>query len=637
MQGTCGKGAAMNKIPLEVQHRQSGPGLPRRLDLLLAGTGVAAAVIQLARGAVNGSIVSLLFGVLVFIPCTSWLFMRSHAQPTLGYSCSQRTLFSLFAIGFWALFIASTLMLYYQAETYQRSSGYLITVALMAGVLVCETLCSTERTSRFILLQIILLGISVSWSQVVNYPGVVGMDPWFHQMFTDYLIENHYLLQDYNYAHFPIFHLLIGQTAILTGLGYKVAALLSVSLMQIVCNVLFVYLFAVAVFGNRKVGVLASLMVVLSPYHICMSFWSIPNAFAAIFIVIALYLLFRRKNGSRMFTVLMGLVLGTLILTHTISALCMAVVLFTAWGASRLYLRLYGGNNINCIPISVPIIFTAAMLAWWFVDTVTMSSLAGLLAESFSFNYFQVAPTELIGYALASPMELVYNNLGLFLPLFISLIGVFFMISMKGTLRQFIAAFIGLAPFSITIVAFLVGVAIIPDRWFYFSGILLGGPLAFAILLVGGQWRDRGRIASFVIPVLIVTVIAYLAITNPIGDHWDPLISPNSTRNALFESEIDAFRTVANVSPSPIMTDRYYAESQKWVINVTIPFDDEIYSRNYGGLSGHVVLVRSAVEDGPFTLYSVTYRLDYNLGSDLTRAGFSRIYDSRAVRGYLFQ
>lgn len=625
----------MSKNPLEV--RQSGPSLPQRLDLLLAGTGAAAAVIQLARGAVNGSIVSLLFGILAFVPCTSWLFMRSHTQPALGFPCSRRTIFSLFAIGFWALFIAGILMLYYHADAYQRPSGYLITVALMAGVLVCEILCSTRRASGFILLQIILLGVSVSWSQVVNYPSVVGMDPWFHQMFTDHLIENHYLLQDYNYAHFPLFHLLIGQTAILTGLGYKVAALLSVSLMQITCNVLFVYLLGVAVFRSRKVGMLASLMVALSPYHIYMSYWSIPNAFAAIFVLIALYLLFRWRNGSRIFAVLMGLVLGTLILTHTISALCMAIVLFTIWGASRIYRRFHGGDGVNCIPISVPVIFTAAMLAWWFVDTVTMSHLAGLLAESFSINYFQVAPAELVGHTLASPVEEAYNNLGLYLPLFFSLIGVFFMVSTKGTPRQFIAAFAGLVPFAITIAAFLIGFAIIPDRWFYFSGILLGGPLAFAILLVGGQWKHRGEIVSFAIPVLIVIVFAYLAVTNPIGDHWDPLISPNSTRNALFESEIDAYSTVANVSQSPIKTDRYYAESQKWVLNATIPFDDEVYSRNYGGLSRNLVLIRSAVEDEPFTLYSVTYRLDYSLGSDLMGAGFSRIYDSRTVKGYLFQ
>lgn len=613
-------------------------GLFRRLDLILASAGIGAAAIQLARGIANGSIISLLFGVFSLVPCAFWLLMRAPEQPVPGLRNSSRRLFFLFTIGFWVLFIASLLVLYQRLDPYLRPPSYLVAVALMAGVLACEALCSARRTSWPILLQIILLGILISWSQVVNYSGMVGMDPWFHQMFTNHLIENHHLAEDYYYAHFPIFHLLIGQTAILTGLDYKVATLFSVSLVQIVCNVLFVYLFAVTIFRNQVVGVLAALMVILSPYHIYMSYWSIPNGFAAIFIMIALYLIFHRREGSPVFAMLLGLFLGTLILTHTISALCMAIVLFVAWGASTFHRRFYVGGGKNCVPFFLPIIFTATMLAWWFWDTTTMGTLSGLLAESFNFHYFQVtgAPAGLMDYVLA-PVEVAYNNLGLFLPLFFSLIGIFSMIMEKGTSRQFVAAFIGLAPFGITISAFVIGIAIIPDRWFYFSGLLLGGPLALAILLMGGPWITRRKIISLVIPVLIVTVFAFLAITNPIADHWDPLISPNSTRTALFESEIDAFHTVAGFSQSPIKTDRYYAMSQKWVRNVTIPFDDEIYPRDYGRLAGYLVLVRGIVEDGPFTLYSVPYRLDYSLDSDLSSAGFSQVYDSPTVRGYLLQ
>jgi len=623
----------MNEEPLVVQG--DGSGLLRRLDLLLAGTGAAVAATQMVRGVINESIVSLLLGVLLFFPCATWLFMRSYEQSTPEFPYSRKTLFSLSFIGFWVFFTVGNLMLYNQADAYQRSLGYLISVALMAGMLVCEMLCSSRRTPWIILPQIVLLGVSVSWSQVVNFSGVVGMDPWFHQMFTNLLIENHYLPLDYNYAHFPLFHLLVGQTMVLTGLEYKVAALLSVSLVQIVCNVLFVYLFAVTIFRRQKVGTLASLMVVLAPYHIYMSYWSIPNAFAAVFIVIALYLLFRRRDGSRVFFVLIGLIFGTLILTHTISALCMAIVLFTAWGAFHIYRMLYGRNCRNYVPLSIPVIFTIVMLAWWCLDMVTVGTFHALLMESFDFYYFHTAPAPLIGYTLASPLEVAYNDLGLFLPLFFSLTGIFAMISMKSTPRRFIAAFIGLAPFAITIAAFLFGIAIIPDRWFYFSEILLGGPLAFGILLAGRHWGNRRMIISFTIPVLIVIVFAFLAITNPIADHWDPLISPNNTRNALFESEINAFHTVASVSPSPIKTDMYYAESQKWGHTTTIPFDNEIYSHNFSGLSGSPVLVRDTVQDGPFTLYSVAYTLGYSLNSDLTRAGFSRVYDSWTVKGYL--
>jgi len=110
----------------------------------------------------------------------------------------------------------------------------------------------------------------------------------------------------------------------------------------------------------------------------------------------------------------------------------MAIVLFVAWGASTFHRRFYVGGGKNCVPFFLPIVFTATMLAWWFWDTTTMGTLSGLLAESFNFHYFQVtgAPAGLMDYVLA-PVEVAYNNLGLFLPLFFSLIGIFSMIMEK--------------------------------------------------------------------------------------------------------------------------------------------------------------------------------------------------------------
>ncbi len=415
---------------------------------------------------------------------------------------SGKAFFALFNIGFWILVVAGILMLYHQGDPYQRPPGFLITIILMAGVLVCEVFYSTEQTSRLILPQIILLGVSITWSQVINYPSIVGVDPWFHQMFTNHLIEYHHLTQDYSYAHFPIFHLIVGQTAILTGLDYKTATLFSANLIQISCNVLFVYLLTVTVLRNPKVGILASLLVVISPYHIYMSNSPIPNAFAAVFIVIGLYLLFRRREVSGFFIGLLGLILGTLALTHTISALCMAILLFTAWGASVVYRRWHPGYERYSFSLPLAVIFTAAMLGWWLMDTITGRTLAELLMESFDVHFFNTGPADLLDYTPWLPVEVAYNNTGIYLPLFFSLIGILFMISVRATPRQFVAAFVGLAPFIVTFLALFAGIAIIPDRWFYFSGIFLSVPLALAIFLVAENWKDRSPIISVAIPVL---------------------------------------------------------------------------------------------------------------------------------------
>src|SRR5690606_8187576 len=105
-----------------------------------------------------------------------------------------------------------------------------------------------------------------------------------------------------------------------TTVPYKFAVLMSVSFGQIACNAFFIFLFGNYLFKNHRVGLLAALLVIISDLNIRMSYWSIPNALGAIFVIIILYVLFeKRKNTPRfVVSVLIILMMAVIILTHAL-------------------------------------------------------------------------------------------------------------------------------------------------------------------------------------------------------------------------------------------------------------------------------------------------------------------------------
>ena len=198
---------------------------------------------------------------------------------------------------------------------------------------------SSHRAGRhagLILIQILLLGVSIAWSQLLIFPSLLGVDPWYHSALTNRIINEGFIPEGYSYSKLPLFHLTIAATSLIASLPYKLANMVSVSLGQIICNAVFVFLIADYLFKNHRVGLLAALMVVIANHHIRMTYWSIPNAFAVVFIPIVIYLaLSTTKSNPRdintlFMSIIMVLLMVVIILTHAIAAVCMAILLFVA-------------------------------------------------------------------------------------------------------------------------------------------------------------------------------------------------------------------------------------------------------------------------------------------------------------------
>lgn len=576
----------------------------------------------------------ILTGILTLFACLVWLVIRKKHSFSFTFQ-ESRNLTYLCASLFFIIFTISILLVYFRTNLYERPLLYFISISLMVVILILEIMSSNKKALLFILIQIILLGINIAWSQLLIFPGILGVDPWYHSFLTNRIISSGHIPDGFAYSKLPLFHLEIAVASFLTNLPYKFSAMISVSLVQFICNSLFIFLISYNLINNYKVGLLSSLMVIIANHHIFMSYWSIPNGFGAIFIPIAIFiLLFKYSvNFSRSFLIYM-IVFISIIFTHTIVAIFMAIVLFIIWLiTNNFYFIEIKASNIR-LSILIPLSFTVAMLAWWNYASKHIFTLAELIKWGFTIDLFVRTPKELRNYISQIPFnEQLLINLGMFLYFTISFIGVYYLVSAKGNKITLTMASIAMTPLIISFFSLITGHSVIEHRWLYFSQLLLAIPLAIAFMIFLSFNNKRKYLSCLTIGIILI--MSFLLVMSSEANIDNNFISSNlHFRNTLTESEINSLTTILNKWSGPLKTDVYFAGSQKHEYPQISAFCDNIYNDNFHTLENNIILIREEIIDKPFKIYSSINKLNFNLNNKLEMSGFSRIYDSGSVIGY---
>ena len=221
--------------------------IPRKIDIILGIMGALVGAIFLVLGFVAMRTL-LMFGVLLLLSCGIYLIMRKKwlkvpEQVILeGYGFHvNKSIFHLLSGLFFILFAYSLYTL--KTALYVRPVGYFVATIVMSAIIAAEIFVISKDAKNhiwLILLQIFILGISLRASVYYEFPGYVGIDPWFHTWFSEQLINlghvpastaNIYSSESY-YAHFPISHILCSVTSLLTRLDTKNALFMSIGLFE---------------------------------------------------------------------------------------------------------------------------------------------------------------------------------------------------------------------------------------------------------------------------------------------------------------------------------------------------------------------------------------------------------------------
>jgi hypothetical protein len=618
------------------------PWLPAsdHLDRTLALLGILGSILLTTFVILQiGRVVYVLVGVLTFLACLTWLVLRGRGsgrfRPSLSPSHSY-----LLAMSFFLLMIVSEGVLYTRPLLYERPLLYFLLLAISAGLIALQILLAERPSPGLILIQVIVLGLSIAWSQLLIFPDLVGADPWTHEFFTMRILSGHVVPPNEAYSSLPVFHLLIGVLSLLTGLSYKLAAILSVSLVQLTVDCTILYLMGRYLLSSSRVGLMASLMVIIANQHIFMSYWSIPNAFAAVFILAILFLLWRTGAGVswEVRAVLLAIPMAALILTHSVSSMCMALVLIAVWGAYVVCRWLYPEMITSVkspVPLAVPALFLGGMLGWWYFGTTLVRTLEDLISQGFSADFFITTPVDLLLKRISVPVgEQIFNNVGLFLFFALSFIGIFYLISTRRDDRiAFVAA--GITPLLVGFLSLLAGYAVLYERWWFFSQILLAIPAGIGVMVICTRSFGGSLTLTVSASLLLVSALTFLLIMSPAANVDNHLFSENSMMTySLTESELASMSTVSLYDTSIIRSDTYFSNTLVKKGIKTLPLNDTFYTGDLEGLASDTVLIRDVILSQPFLIHSSLIRLDYNLQNRMESLNFSRIFDDGTVQGY---
>ncbi len=668
------------------------PFIRDNLDSILALAGAIFSLILIAYLQIHiGRLIYMVSGIFCFLACVTYLVLKhrhklSPISSILDLQASPSILL-LSDIVFFALFTYSLWSLAFRPEVYVRPLGYFISIAAMSAILAAKILFLPSKNSAvpFTLFEIILIGLSLEWSVLILFPSIVGLDPWTHQRITLDMLEK--ARAGGVYGGLPVFHLAVGATSLITALSYKMATMLSISLLQVVCDVLFIFLIGRLVLSAR-IGMLAALLLVVANWHIFFGYWTIPNTLGAIFVVIILYLLFKfHKEKVTVVVPLCGLLTAALILTHAIAALWLVILLFTLWLGFVVHNKFFKERLATLPVLAVALLFTVAMLSWWTFGTGHMGTLAMLTGRGFEpsvgLTYApgtappevappevcppevtppEVAPPEVTPPEVTppevtppevtppawetlsgAPFELLFNGLGMFLFFAVSFIGCFYMLSRRfGNPYAFFIAIAGVLILGIGYFPMLTGRSVIEHRWWYMAQILLSIPLAVAFSLLSGLFRKTYlKAVLIVISVFLVTFLMIMGLPSNMDNHT---FSQNQlVRYAFTTSELQTLNTISANYDGIIGVDSYYNRDGFYMPKLSARLGNRLESishcllaKDFSHCSCYMLLIREEVVAHPIgTGAGTIYKLNYDPRQVLTEQGFSKVYDCGSVSGFI--
>jgi hypothetical protein len=601
------------------------------LSVLVIAYGVTA----VARGSSANNMYYFIFGALTLVSCLIWLRVRNIGALHDLDTPPSYELFLLGNVLFFLFLGCAVLSFQLRADVYVRPLAYFIFAALMAGALALEVLTSdTERKSVWLVLtQIIILGCTLQFSELLLFPNVVGDDPWAHEQFTLQLIDSGHIPPLGQYATLPSFHLAVASTSLLSGLDYKWSVMLSVALSLIITCTLLTFLLGKSLV-SAKAGLLGGLLLVTANQFINMGFWTIPTTFGGILLLMAVYLVLKSRHQNRSaYLIILFIVMAALVTAHTISAVALVVALFSGLIALILWHRL-GRREVgrsNLLSFRVAEIFIVGMFAWWAFVSGSFQAVISLIQSQNAEEYTQITPISL----QAMPLWLQgLSAAGICAFVALASIGCFYMISEKfGNRSAFVLVVMGVVP---VLIGFsrAFGVFLVTERWIFFSQILYAVPLAVAALILVALVRGTGAKAVFLTSaVALLTLGMILSPTANIDNHL--FGSPTWPRETLTASELTAVQTIGQKSRGEIFSDSMYMYDASYYYN-----NGSAIQSTHNVQSPPLFLIRTINNGLSFNVTSlqapasipvnVTFTPSSGAGTSLG----SRVYDSGSVIGY---
>ena len=499
-------------------------------------------------------------GFAVLIAGFSYLFLNKYITSesrtkNLSYLQTSSRIFTSGSGLFFLLLIISIFVV--RESLYNRSALYLgFFVSALIVLLIQITLldCDPSWKQRVLLAQILLMTISFKAGAFYLYPSISGIDPFYHQRYIDGLIATGFI-QENAYSRFPSMQLLSGVFSLVVDTPSKngffyISILYSIALL------------AVFPIGkkilNARAGLLAAMLVCIIDYQV---FWGIqitPMTLAITFFLLVLMSLIGRRDSQKSnvklgWTIIIILISGAMILTHTLSTLIFFIALIVTLILSE-YIKLTKrqSRKREMANWALVLLVGVAILSYW-MNSFTMPG--GSFFESVIFSIksalsmAELGKVQMVSVAGSlDKWDVFAGEAGWTLLLIPALIGA--MVSLKfgaKKIEELTLVFVFATYLLVAYGAGITGVAgILPDRWISFLSILTS---LLASLTLSRLLNKRKIVLSILILLFLFTT-SFLLITSPTRVIPDsPLYAQIlSTRPGFFASELSGMDYARDLS-----------------------------------------------------------------------------------------
>lgn len=571
-----------------------------------------------------------LLAITVYLLCRD----RQEAKLSNGYGW-----FGIFvALSYLVIALVTFLI---RPDQYEKPLPYYIFVAVAVGILFYLSVYESKKVRIYTILVLACgIGLMHIWTETLMFSGLIGIDPWTHMRIATEELGN---VKDWREigGYYSAMHFYLKWVMDLTGLDYRMAALIFVGSVQMVGNIVLSFLLGKELF-NIKVGVVAALMLSCANWNITFGEWIIPNGIGATFAMATAYLMIKQyKHHWTIFII--GAILVVSYFTHMIVMVWVTgtIICFTVFPILFAPDRSVKQTLIMLVKLSVVPIVLVGLVCAWLTFTTNGNSLYATAGQSnfnpaFGMTYaIGQAPTyvgESVSVVVVDSLrifgEMFTNSIGFLLFIGIVLIGVLMML--RRNRFNITYSILCVTVLAIGFFPPLFGFSLIEMRWWYLTQCLMSVPLGAALVYLTGK-------KTALIMSILVAGIVFLNIIGLMSNNTQRALSPNQiVRYGLTDREMAGLIVAESYNPKKIGTDSYYAAyivSDLKLITKIECIEGHIFKGDFRDSESDVLLIRDSLYREPFGYGGGTiYRLNFNPADIAAKQGYRLVYSNGDIQ-----
>lgn len=424
-----------------------------------------------------------------------------------------------------------------------------IFAGIVAAILALRS-TSIEKYANGLLIQLFLLNLIVRVAAAIEYPSIVGVDPWFHTRFIEEIAKTGYLPELGQYKYFPFAHLSAAATQIMTGLNGKSLLLVAWTSIELAA-LLLVYKWASQLIGAHA-SFLGILMTSLFIHQIRWGIWPIPMAYSSVLLIVFLFIAVQSRTTISQ-RVIALVAISIAIITHPIGSVIFP--LFTIGNTTTRMLLAKIRSRLFAAPeakFSPTILAGVGIFTYWMYVSGTLSVMSQVAAIGWKSDQPFLFGTTVNVRSLTT---ILLDQAPYWLLLCLPVLGILYVLHkppQSGQLLTISLPILALGAASLGASALGLNETL-PERWFLFISILLTPSIGLALAAIMRLPRNGYIFGSlFVAGFVILNVGHYGA--NPAQG----ITATHIQRPALTAAELDAATLITSHTNRKISVDTYY-------------------------------------------------------------------------------